>query len=74
MILERVWYLIRSSLTSIGNLQARLLMLFFYYFLVAPFAIIVRIANPVSEKKHAPAWVRRETREEDPLERARKQY
>jgi hypothetical protein len=59
----------------IGDFQARFLLVFFYFIVVAPFALVVRSSDPLSMKAGASrGWQSRENTVSASVERARRQF
>lgn len=72
---RKVWKRWKGFTRRVGNFQARALLFLFYFILVFPIAMVIKIfADPLRlKKKTAHGWVNRE--EENPsLEQARKGY
>lgn len=73
MVLRRLWDGWKRFGRKMGDFQARLLLTFFYFVILAPFALVVRLkADPLGLKR-AGGWLP-VTRTGDPLERARRQF
>ena len=63
--LQRLWEGWKRVARKIGEFQARVIMMLFYFVILAPFAILIRWANdPLALKPNTPkGWVAREDRE-----------
>lgn len=74
-ILRRLWRGWTRVGRALGDLQARLLLTVFYFLVVAPFALVVRLtADPLALKPRTPrGWRVRAPTEPLTLERARQQ-
>ena len=61
---------------KIGGFQARMLMTFFYFVLLAPFGCLIRcLSDPLAMKPGTPrGWRSREKREGDAMRRAGEQF
>jgi hypothetical protein len=59
--MRRVWQWWKRVARRIGDFQARLILLIFYFVVLAPFALILRLAaDPLAIKKGTPkGWVER---------------
>ena len=66
---------LRLVLEGIGNLQARVLLALFYYLVLAPFALLIRLfSDPLEIKpRHRAGWKKVEPPAGADLERARRQ-
>lgn len=59
---------------KIGEFQSRLLLSFFYFVVLAPFALGLKIFSDPLQIKRYHGWVTRSDVEENPAESARRQY
>jgi len=75
-VFKTIWKHWKNIGHKIGNFQARLILTFFYFVLVAPFAVIVRFgAKPLRLKIcHSSNWLHIEIGAEDAMVRARRQF
>ena len=73
---RRLWEWWKRVGKKIGDFQARLLLSFFYFVIIAPFSLVVRWgSDPLSLKPNTPrGWTLRDDVGEAPLERATKQF
>ncbi len=74
--LRRVWKAWREIAAYIGDFQARLLLTLFYFTILVPFGLLVRLFSDPLRIRHLPvhsSWTKRETRETD-LASARRQF
>ena len=74
--LRQAWKAWREIAAYIGDFQARLLLTIFYFTVLAPFGLLVRLfSDPlrVRNLETDSGWTKRETREAD-LEAARRQF
>jgi len=73
---QRLWNWWKRTAKKIGNFQARVLLMLFYFVVVCPFALVVRwksdplAINPGTGR----GWLPRRSEEGTPLERARRQH
>ena len=59
----------------IGDFQARILLTLFYFLILPPFALAVRLgSDPLALKTHAPKWYPRNAEEGASMERATRQF
>lgn len=73
MLLRRLWEGWKRVGRKIGDFQARVLLTLFYFVLLAPFAVVVRLkADPLGIKRGV-GWSP-VVRAGDALERARRQF
>ena len=75
-VFKTIWKYWKNIGHKIGNFQARLILSFFYFVLVAPFAAIVRFgAKPLRLKMFRTSnWLQPEVGAEDVMLRARRQF
>jgi len=61
---------------KIGDFQARVLLIVFYFLIFGPFALLVsRVSDPLAIKPNGPrGWHPRGNPEGAPMERARRQF
>jgi hypothetical protein len=74
-LLRRLWDGWKRFGRKVGDFQARLLLTIFYFVILAPFALVMRLADPLG-LRHAgePAWhLTSPTSAGDVLVRARRQ-
>jgi hypothetical protein len=72
-LLRRLWHAWKRVGRKIGDFQARVLLTLFYFVLLAPFAVAVRLkADPLGLRRGG-GWLP-VVRAGDPLERARRQF
>jgi hypothetical protein len=73
---QSVWSWWKGVARKIGDVQGRLLLILFYFLLLAPFALVVRWwSDPLAIKANAPrGWRTRDDREGTPIERAARQF
>jgi hypothetical protein len=64
----------RAFAVRLGNFQGRMLMAFFYFIVVTPFALIARFAMKPLPREPGSYWIRRSPAPGPELERARRQY
>jgi len=64
----------KSVAHKIGNFQARLLLTVFYFVVVAPFALRVKIFSDPLQLKRSAGWLSRGRAEADSLTVAGRQY
>ncbi|MBI3457062.1 MAG: hypothetical protein HY002_14895 [Candidatus Rokubacteria bacterium] len=74
--LRRLWEGWRRVGRTVGDCQARVLLTLLYFVIVAPFALVVRLAtDPLALKPGTPrGWHARPAPAGDPIERARRQF
>jgi hypothetical protein len=75
-MLRHFWQRWKSFGKRVGDAQARLLLSFFYYVLLAPFALALRRwSDPLGIKpRSVKGWHARPTADGSPQERARRQF
>lgn len=75
-MLKALWERWKVVARKIGDFQARLMLGLFYFLLLAPFALALKVfTDPLHLKiKHAQRWLPYATNEEDPVVRARRQF
>jgi len=57
-LLKRAWHFQKRFARQLGNFQARLLLTIFYFVLVLPFGLAVRLlADPLRTKKSPTQWL-----------------
>lgn len=61
---------------TIADIQARALLIFFYFIVLAPFALIILVgSDPLAIKASAPrGWRPRDAEKDPPMERAIRQF
>jgi hypothetical protein len=59
---------------KIGEFQSRLLLSFFYFVFLAPFAVGLKIFSDPLQIKRYHGWLTRSDAEENPAESSRRQY
>ena len=64
----------KSIAHKIGNFQARLILTVFYFIVVAPFALRVKVFSDPLQLKRSAGWLSRGGAEADPLTVAGRQY
>jgi hypothetical protein len=64
----------RAFALRLGNFQGRMLMAFFYFIVVTPFALVARIATKPPPREPGSYWTRRNLVSGSEMERARRQY
>jgi hypothetical protein len=74
-LLRRLWHGWKRFGKKVGDFQARLLLTFFYFVIMSPFALCMRAADPLALRKTGdPAWRPRPPAPDgDVLARARQQ-
>jgi hypothetical protein len=74
--LRRFWESWKRVARKIGDFQARLLLILFYFVILGPFALVVRWgSDPLAMKRGtSKGWQPREEKNEAPTERARRQF
>ena len=75
-VFKTIWKYWKNIGHKVGNFQARLILSFFYFVLVFPFAAIVRLgAKPLRLRmSHTSNWLKHEVEPEDVMLRARRQF
>ena len=74
--MKEFWKVWKEIASYIGDFQARLLLTIFYFTILAPFGLLVRLFSDPLRVRYLETysgWTRRESRETD-LEAARRQY
>ncbi len=74
--MRRAWKWWQGVARKIGDVQARILLTFFYFVVVSPFALVVRYgSDPLAIKEHTPrGWRRRLDEQHISLQRAKGQF
>lgn len=71
----RIWNRWKSIAHKIGNFQARLILILFYFLILAPFALIVKRLDPLGmRKKTLHGWQERLPDTSPPIQRAIRQW
>ena len=75
-MLRRLWQKWKTVAQKIGDFQARLILGVFYFVLLAPFALVLKLfSDPLHLKIKNARWVPYPgTTDEDPLVRAQRQF
>jgi hypothetical protein len=74
-LVSRFWTKWKSIAHKIGNFQARLILVLFYFLILAPFALLVKRSDPLGIKKNSPhGWLDRAPETRPPLEKAIRQW
>jgi hypothetical protein len=72
--LQRLWEWWKRTAIKIGDFNARLILTIFYFILLAPFSLLVRILDPMAiHRKARHGWMSRQEPKEQLLDYARKQ-
>lgn len=73
-MLRRLWEWWKRTAIKIGDFNARLILTIFYFIILAPFSLLVRIMDPMAiHRKARHAWMPRQEPKEQLLDYARKQ-
>jgi hypothetical protein len=74
--MRRLWEAWKRFGKRVADIQARILLMFFYYVVLCPFALLVRLgSDPLAIKsKNMGGWRIREKKNEDLMERAARQF
>ena len=73
-LLRRFWEGWKRFGKKVGDLQARFLLIVFYFVIIPPFALAMRAADPLGLRHAGGGWrVRPQGPDGDPLVRARRQ-
>jgi hypothetical protein len=71
----RFWKGWKAFAHKVGNFQARLILILFYFLILAPFALIMKRSDPLGIRKNsAHGWQERSPDSTPPLERAVRQW
>lgn len=72
---RRAWESWKRVARAIGDFQARIILVFFYFVALGPFALVVRwTSDPLAIKSATPkGWRVREAGKDSPMERATRQ-
>lgn len=74
-LLRLLWEHWKGFAHRFGNFQARLLLLLFYYVVLAPFALVLKLfSDPLRLRRGSGEWTPRRTREGDALSAARREF
>jgi len=75
MSLRRAWNAWKRFGRKVGDFQARLLLSVFYFVILTPFALAMRVADPMRLRQASTGWrPRPESPADDPVTRARRQF
>lgn len=70
-----VWEWWKRAARKIGDFQARLILALFYFVILTPFALGIRLGgDPLAIKRRTPKGWRLRPDEGDPVERAKRQF
>ena len=73
--LKTLWEAWKSFGRKLGDFQARLILSFFYFVIVAPFSLLIRSSDPLTLKRDtARGWIVRSDVKETALARASQQF
>jgi hypothetical protein len=56
MLFKRIWERWKKIARAIGDFQARIILMIFYFVILAPFAFILRLAGDPLGIKHHHGW------------------
>jgi hypothetical protein len=75
-VVRALWEWWKRVARRIGDFQARVLLMLFYFLIAGPFALVVsRVSDPLAIKPDTPrGWRPRGNLEGAPMERARRQF
>jgi hypothetical protein len=74
-VFAKIWKGWKSVAHKIGNFQARLILILFYFLILAPFALIVRKIDPLAIRKRTPhGWQNRISDSAAPQQQALRQW
>jgi len=74
-IFKRFWEKWKAVAHKIGNFQARLILVLFYFLILAPFALIVKLIDPMKIQKNTDhGWHARIQDSTLPAEKALRQW
>jgi hypothetical protein len=59
---------------KIGDFNARLILSLFYFLILFPFSMMVRLSDPLRLRKNSPGWTEKPASAETPLKRALEQW
>lgn len=75
LMFRRIWEKWKRIARKIGDFQARVLMILFYFTILAPFALLIRVKDPLEMKRKADnRWHARGAETGDPMVRAARQW
>jgi hypothetical protein len=72
--MQDLWLGWKRAAHRIGDAQARFILTVFYFLILAPFALVVRLWSDPLRLRSSAGWLRRPAEAEDPARRAREQY
>ena len=73
--LIKVWEELKRVLKIIGDFNARVILTIFYFFILGPLSLIVRIRDPLVLRKDKPhGWIVKSPAAEPPLEQMLRQW
>jgi hypothetical protein len=74
-VFSRIWNRWKVIAHKIGNFQARLILILFYFLILAPFALIIKKLDPLGMRKNTThGWQQRPADSVPPLEKAVRQW
>lgn len=75
-VVRRAWESWKRVARAIGDFQARVILVLFYFVALGPFALVVRwTSDPLAIKAATPkGWRVREAGKDSPMERATRQF
>jgi hypothetical protein len=74
VVLKQLWEKWKILAHKIGDFQARLILMIFYFVLLAPFALVIKFFSDPLRLKAGEGWLAYPSSEENPALRARRQF
>ena len=71
---SRMWEGWKRVAKKIGDFNARLILSLFYFIILGPFSVLVRISDPLRLRKNSHGWTKRPVSDETALKRALEQW
>lgn len=72
--MKRIWERWKKIARAIGDFQARIILMIFYFVILAPFALILRLGGDPLGIKHHHGWREKQVDQASVSERAHRQF
>lgn len=73
-LLKRAWEGWKRLARKIGDFNARIILSLFYFLILGPFSILVRLSDPLHLRKKKRGWTEKTVSERTPLEQGLEQW
>lgn len=71
---SRIWHKWKSIARKVGEFQARVILVLFYFIILAPFSLLVRLSDPLALRKKTRGWEARDENRKSTVESALQQW